>query len=65
MLEKRIANGDESWGTAVQITVNIYLDIINLFLYILRALAESNWLPIRSSEVTRKGEPSYITGLSF
>ena len=42
MLEKRIANGDESWGTAVQIAVNIYLDIINLFLYILRALAESN-----------------------
>ena len=42
MLEKRIANGDESWGTAVQIAVNIYLDTINLFLYILRALAESN-----------------------
>jgi FtsH-binding integral membrane protein len=42
ILEKRIANGDESWGTAVQIAVNIYLDIINLFLYILRALAESN-----------------------
>ena len=42
ILEERIANGDESWGTAVQIAVNIYLDIINLFLYILRALAESN-----------------------
>ena len=42
ILEERIADGDESWGTAVQIAVNIYLDIINLFLYILRALAESN-----------------------
>ena len=37
-----MANGDESWGTAVQIAVSIYLDIINLFLYILQALAESN-----------------------
>ena len=42
MLEEKIADGDESWGTAVQIAVNIYLDIINLFLYILQALAESN-----------------------
>ena len=42
ILEERIADGDESWGTAVQIAVNIYLDIINLFLYILQALAESN-----------------------
>ena len=41
-LEKFMANGDESWGTAVQIAVSIYLDIINLFLYILQALAESN-----------------------
>ena len=42
ILEERIADGDESWGTAVKIAVNIYLDIINLFLYILQALAESN-----------------------
>lgn len=32
--------GDETWGTAVNIAVNIYLDIINLFLYILEILSE-------------------------
>lgn len=32
--------GDESWWTAVNIAVNIYLDIINLFLYILDILSE-------------------------
>jgi len=30
--------GDESWGAAVNIAVNIYLDIINLFLYLLEIL---------------------------
>jgi len=34
--------GDESWGAAVSIAVNIYLDIINLFLYILEILADSS-----------------------
>lgn len=34
--------GDNSWGTAVHIAVNIYLDIINLFLYILQILGDSN-----------------------
>jgi FtsH-binding integral membrane protein len=34
--------GDESWGTAIDIAVNIYLDIINLFLDLLEILAESN-----------------------
>lgn len=31
---------DDSWGTAVNIAVNIYLDIINLFLYLLEILWE-------------------------
>lgn len=34
--------GDETWGTAVDMAVNIYLDIINLFLDILYILAESS-----------------------
>ena len=38
MLEKAMASGDNSWGKAVVIAVNIYLDIINLFLEILQAL---------------------------
>ena len=33
--------GDDSWGTAVNIAVSIYLDIINLFLYLLEILSES------------------------
>ena len=41
-LEKAMAQGDESWGTAVDLAVNIYLDIVNLFLYILEALSENN-----------------------
>ena len=41
MLEKQMSAGDESWSTAVQIAVNLYLDIINLFLDILYILAES------------------------
>ena len=41
-LEKAMARGDESWGTAIDIAVNIYLDIVNLFLYILEALSENN-----------------------
>jgi len=40
ILEKRIAAGDESWGTAVRIAVRLYLDIINLFLDLLQILAE-------------------------
>ena len=32
---------DESWGTAVNIAVNIYLDIVNLFLYLLEIMSES------------------------
>lgn len=34
--------GDESWGSAIDIAVNIYLDIINLFLDLLEILAESD-----------------------
>lgn len=34
--------GDESWSTAIDISVNIYLDIINLFLDLLEILAESS-----------------------
>lgn len=41
-LEKAMAQGDESWGTAVDLAVSIYLDIINLFLLILELLSESN-----------------------
>ena len=37
-LEKAVAQGDESWGTAVTIAVELYLDIINLFGYILELL---------------------------
>ncbi len=33
--------GDESWGTAINLAVNLYLDIINLFLYILEILWDS------------------------
>ena len=41
-LEKAMEQGDESWGTAVDLAVNIYLDIVNLFLLIIEALSESN-----------------------
>lgn len=34
--------GNESWGSAIDIAVNIYLDIINLFLELLEILAESD-----------------------
>lgn len=34
--------GDESWSTAIYISVNIYLDIINLFLELLAILSESS-----------------------
>ena len=42
MLEKQMNAGDESWSTAIKIAVNLYLDIINLFLDLLQILAESN-----------------------
>ena len=41
-LEKAMVQGDESWVTAVDLAVSIYLDIINLFLLILELLSESN-----------------------
>ncbi len=41
-LEKAIAAGDNSWGTAVRVAVNLYLDIINLFLDLLEILAASD-----------------------
>jgi len=34
--------GDESWETAIDVAVNIYLDIINLFLDLLEILSESD-----------------------
>ena len=40
MLEKQMSAGDESWSTAIKIAVNLYLDIINLFLDLLQILAE-------------------------
>ena len=36
---EKLAN-DESWATAIDISVNIYLDIINLFLDLLEILSE-------------------------
>ena len=42
MLKKQMNAGDDSWSTAIQIAVNLYLDIINLFLDILYILAESS-----------------------
>jgi len=41
-LEKAIARGDNSWGTAIDIAVNLYLDIINLFIDLLEILASSD-----------------------
>lgn len=38
---EKMAN-DETWGAAVNIAVSIYLDIINLFLYILEILSDSS-----------------------
>ena len=38
---KRMA-GDKSWGAAIDIAVNIYLDIINLFLNLLQLLGEAS-----------------------
>ena len=38
----KLQAGDESWETAIDISVDIYLDIINLFLDLLEILAESN-----------------------
>ena len=38
-LEKAVAVGDESWSTAVKISLSIYLDIIWLFIQILELLA--------------------------
>ena len=40
ILEKQMNSGDESWSTAIKIAVNLYLDIINLFLDLLQILAE-------------------------
>ena len=40
-LEKANASGDASWETAVDIAVSLYLDIINLFMEILTAMAEN------------------------
>ena len=40
MLESQVAQGETSWSVAINIAVNIYLDIINIFLYFLELLAE-------------------------
>ncbi len=40
-LEKLAAKGDESWFTAVDLAIKIYLDIINLFVDLLRLLGDS------------------------
>ena len=34
--------GDSSWGTAIEISINLYLDIINLFLELLVILTETD-----------------------
>ena len=41
-LEKAIARGDESWSTAINLAVNIYLDLINIFVDLLRILAAAS-----------------------
>ena len=41
-LEKAIAAGDNSWGTAVYIAVNLYLDSIKVFIDLLEILASSD-----------------------
>ena len=41
-LEQRMNIQDDSWSSAVQIAVNIYLDIINLFLDLLEIMAQSS-----------------------
>ena len=40
-LEQRMNIQDDSWSSAVQLAVNIYLDIINLFLDLLEIMAQS------------------------
>ena len=40
-LEQRMNIQDDSWSSAVQIAVNIYIDIINLFLDLLEIMAQS------------------------
>ena len=39
-LESQMAEGETSWSAAIDIAVNIYLDIINLFISLLEILAE-------------------------
>ena len=39
-LESLMAEGETSWSAAIDIAVNIYLDIINLFLDLLEILSE-------------------------
>ena len=41
-LEKAYIAGDNSWNTAIDMSVSIYLDLLNLFLDLLQILAESN-----------------------
>jgi len=41
-LEKAIARGDDSWSTAIDLAVNIYLDLINLFIDLLEILAAAS-----------------------
>ena len=41
-LENAYISGDNSWNTAIDLSVSIYLDLLNLFLDLLQILAESN-----------------------
>ena len=41
-LENAYIAGDNTWNTAIDLSVSIYLDLINLFLDLLQILAESN-----------------------
>ncbi|VFQ47326.1 Bax inhibitor-1 family protein [Desulfoluna butyratoxydans] len=40
ILEKKMTIKDSSWSTSIDIAVNIYLDVINLFIRLLEILAE-------------------------
>jgi len=40
-LEKAVSRGDESWKTTIDIAINLYLDIINLFIDFLEGYTQN------------------------
>jgi len=41
MIDHAPSNGDGDWSTAAFLALNVYLDMLNVFLYVLRFLAAS------------------------